>query len=393
MHDDARTSARPSHTMTVLRVAMVLAWAGITVSNLSSPRVAGSRAVLVIAAVGALTVLVAMLANLHRAPPARTTRRALVLLAVQVVAGIVVATDYMFLVAIELPLVLRPRDASIAFALLVAMVMAVGTAMALWGTFFAAPELAGMAWGWQVFFTMLMTAGWLALAFAGGLLAATEARARQEVNRLMAELRLTNRVLADTTRESERLRIARELHDTVGHRLAALGVQLDLESRRAAGESAGSLREARDATQQLLGEVRQVVSAIRQEGAVDLKRALAEMIGGLSTPEVELVVSPGFELHDSAASHALLRCAQEALTNVVRHAHAAHARVELRRDDRGVTLIVRDDGAGAAALCEGHGLRGMRERLAPLGGTLSVETRPGVGVQVTAWVPTGEAAR
>lgn len=393
MHDDARAPVRPSPTMTVLRVAMVLAWVGITVSNLSSPRVGGSRPALVIGSVCAVAVLVAMLASLRRAPHARTTPRTVALLGVQVAAGLLLATDYMFLVAIALPLVLRPREAAIAFAALVALVMAAGTATALWGTFFAAPELSGMSWAWQVALTLLMTAGWLALAFAGGLLAATEARARQEVMRLMSALQLTHRALEETSREAERLRIARELHDSVGHRLAALGVHLDLESRRATGESAASLREARDATQQLLGEVRQVVGAIRQEAPVDLKRALAELIGGLTSLHVELVVSPGFALDDAAAAHALWRCAQEALTNVVRHAQATHARVELRRDERGVTLVVRDDGAGATALREGHGLRGMRERLTPLGGTLQVETRPGVGVQVTAWVPAGEGAR
>lgn len=393
MHDASRDPIRPSRTLLVLRVAMTMAWAGITASSLLSPRVGTQGAgVIALVAVCALVVLIAMLLNLVGAPHVRTTPRALGLLALQVMAGVLVATDYMFLVAIALPLVLKPRDASVGIGVLVGLVMVVGFAEARWGTFFAAPELVGMSWNMQVLLTMLMTAGWLLLAFAGGLLAATEARANREVRRLMSELQLTNRMLADTSREAERLRIARELHDTVGHRLAALGVSLELESHRAEGASAASLREARDATSEMLAEVRDVVGAIRREGAVDLKRELARMITALDSLSVELIVSPGFQLDDAAASHALLRCAQEALTNVVRHSGAVHVRLELRQDERGCTLVVRDDGRGAADLREGHGLRGMRERLLPLGGTLEVDASRGAGVELTARIPAAGGA-
>ncbi len=385
---DARSSPGPSPTLIVLRLALVVAWGLIGFSALVSGRVQGPS-VGAISGTALVVYFAAMWANLAGAPLARAERRALGLVAVQVVSGILIATDFMFLVAIQLPLVLRPRRAVTAFVVVVALVMAVGFAEARFGTFFAAPEFASLEWPQQVWLTMAMTAGWLLLAFAGGLLAATEARARLEIARLASELRLTGHALEDTSREAERLHIARELHDTVGHRLAALGVSLDLESRRVAGESAVALREARDATHDLLGEVRQVVGALRQERPVDLKRAIAQLIGGLESIKVDFTLSPGFELRDPARAHALLRCAQEALTNVIRHSGAARVSIDLRRSDGLVALDVRDDGHGAAAPIEGFGLRGMRERLAPFGGTLTVTSGAGRGFELAVRLPAG----
>lgn len=380
------STARGSRTLLVLRLALTVAWAAIGTSVLVSPRIEGGA--MAVASVAAMLVFITTLwACLWRAPHAHTRALTVVLLMVQVLSGILIATDFMFLVAIELPLVLRERHAAIGFVVLVALVMLVGFAEAAYGTFFAAPELAGMGRSAQVVLTMIMTAGWLLLAFAGGLLAATEIRAAQQVRRLMAELTLTNRALAESTREAERLHIARELHDTVGHRLAALGVMLDLESRRTTDAPAAALREARDATQDLLVEVRHVVSAMRQEQPLDVKRAIAQLVSGMAPLEAELIVSPGFTQPEPAASHALLRCTQEALTNVLRHATASRVRIELRADEHGVSLAVNDDGVGAKQLTEGHGLRGMRERIAPLGGTLSVTTKPGAGCEIVAWLP------
>lgn len=391
MTTDIRPTGSSSPTLAVLRIALLVAWALIGVSALAGGRVQGAG-LLAVCGVALVVFVAAMWAGLDGAPHERHAARVFLLLTVQVVAGILIATDFMFLVAIQLPLVLRPRRAVAAFVALVALVMVVGFGEARFGTFYAAPELAALSWPLQVWITMAMTAGWLLLAFAGGLLAATEARARREIGRLMSELRLTNRALEETSREAERLHIARELHDTLGHRLAALGVSLDLESRRAGDPAAAAFRDARDATHELLGEVRQVVGALRQERSVDLKRAIAQLVGGLGPLEVELRLAPGFELRDPVRAHALLRCAQEALTNVVRHSGAARVRIDLRRDEREVALDVRDDGRGAAAFTEGYGLRGMRERLAPLGGTLTITPGAGSGFALAVRLPAGADA-
>ncbi|MFN8547426.1 MAG: sensor histidine kinase [Candidatus Eisenbacteria bacterium] len=381
-----------SATLLALRIAMTVAWAWIAVTTLVGP---GARSGLALGwqLLGFGGFIVALWANLHRAPRARTTPRIWLLLGVQLLAGITMATDLMLIVAMELPLVLKPRNAVVSFVGLLALFTAVGLAMARAGQFVAAPELAGVPPQLQVGLTLGLVAGWELLAFCGGMLAATEIRARRDVDRLAAALTLANAQLEESSREAERLHIARELHDTVGHRLAALGVSLDLESRRAEGASAASLREARDSTQQLLAEVREVVSAMREEQPIDLKRAIASLISGLGGLEIALSITPDLQVRDAACAHALYRCAQEALTNVLRHAQATRVRVELRQDANFVALAIRDDGEGADPLREGHGLAGMRERLQALGGTIIVETRRGQGFAVVARVPCARAGR
>ncbi len=382
----------PSRTLLALRLAMTVAWGWIAITTLLGARPRGVPTV-VVAALGFAAFLAALWITLLRAPRSRPTALQWVLLGVQAAGAFTLATDLMMLVAMELPLVLRPRVATIAFVSLLAASVLVGLALARAGAFVPAGELAGLSASLQVVLTLGLVAGWQLLAFCGGLLAATEIRARRDVHRLMAALRLANARVEESSREAERLHIARELHDTVGHRLAALGVSLDLESRRAEGASAASLREARDATQQLLAEVRGVVGTMRQERALDLKRAIATLVSNLGALEVDLAISPGLDVRDPATAHALYRAAQEALTNALRHAQATRVRIELRQDARAVTLAVRDDGDGAAGPREGHGLAGMRERLESLGGTLEIETSAGAGFAIVARVPLAQEAR
>jgi signal transduction histidine kinase len=89
---------------------------------------------------------------------------------------------------------------------------------------------------------------------------------------------------------------------------------------------------------------------------------------------------------DPLRAQVLLRCAQEMVTNSVRHAQARNFWLQLRLDENGVALTARDDGRGVDVLQSGNGLRGMAERLRQLGGELKVESSPGAGFSLQAWV-------
>jgi len=212
-----------------------------------------------------------------------------------------------------------------------------------------------------------------------------EAEARAELSRVNAELRAAQVMLSESARTAERLRIARELHDAVGHHLTALSINLEVARHAAPADEA--LERAHGIAKSMLGEVRAVVRAMREERALDLPRALEELSRGVPRPRVHLDIEEGIALDDEALAHALFRCAQEAMTNAARHAGADNLWISLSREPSGIVLVARDDGRGAERVELGSGLSGVRERLGGLGGEMTVESAPGKGLTLRAVVP------
>lgn len=205
----------------------------------------------------------------------------------------------------------------------------------------------------------------------------------------------------------ERLRIARDVHDVVGHSLATISLQAGvaehlLESEDDVDQARAALRTIRQVSRQSLGELSAMLGVLRGEAAAE--RAPTPSLNAIG-PLVERMREAGLrvdvELPGCGAAVpevvgvAGYRIVQEALTNVVRHAGAgARAHVRVVRDGDAVELEVRDDGRGAReGLAEGSGLLGMRERAAAVGGT--VEATPdllGGGFRVRARLPIGVGA-
>jgi signal transduction histidine kinase len=229
-------------------------------------------------------------------------------------------------------------------------------------------------------------------ALGAAQLAVSESRAREELARVNAELTALQALLAESARIGERLRISRELHDSLGHALTALSLQLEVASHLAEGRANEHVAQAREQAKKLMADLRAAVSALREGAALDLRPALAALAGSVSRPRVHLAIPEDIGLHDAARAHALFRCVQEIVTNAVRHARAENLWIGLERD-RGVLMLkARDDGAGTSALAAGHGLIGMRERLEELGGRLEVETGDARGFAVRVFLPVPGAA-
>jgi signal transduction histidine kinase len=195
-------------------------------------------------------------------------------------------------------------------------------------------------------------------------------------------------VIASTARDAERLRISRELHDAWGHELTALGLQLEIASHvTEPGRAKDHVMQAKGLARDLLGKVRDVVSTLREAERCDLKEALEALAQRVPTPAIHVDISPDVRVSAEHA-HALMRCAQEAVTNAVRHSEAANLWLEVTSDGEGVRLVARNDGgARAAAPSPGSGLLGMRERVECLGGRLAVGTGADFGFTVDAWLP------
>ncbi|MEO6772621.1 MAG: sensor histidine kinase [Kofleriaceae bacterium] len=196
-----------------------------------------------------------------------------------------------------------------------------------------------------------------------------------------------------TTRE--RNRIARDIHDSVGHYLTVVHVQIEAARATVTSDptaSSACLGRAQDFAREGLAELRRSVSMLRSG---DLEQrpfglALAALVDdcrgrGL---EIELVVEGPPQPLTPAVEFTLYRAAQEALTNVARHANATQVRCTLRHAAGEVTLTIADDGIGAIATDGGFGLVGLRERAHLVGGSVQITTAPGRGFTVEVRIST-----
>src|SRR5262249_42914618 len=210
------------------------------------------------------------------------------------------------------------------------------------------------------------------------------------VAHLMRREAATRELLVHASRAEERLRIARELHDVIGHHLSALSLNLEvagLELRKPEGHDASRpIEKAQALTRTMLAEVREVVSRMRADEATDLAEALRELVAPIPSPRIHLRLPERLPPVDGARAITMLRCAQECVTNAIRHSSAENLWIELDASAGGLGLRVRDDGTGAPGLAEGHGISGMRERLAALSGRLRLTPGP-PGFEAEAWVP------
>lgn len=248
-------------------------------------------------------------------------------------------------------------------------------------------EVAGYNWFAAVFQSGLYL-GFSTFTFATSLVAKGQAQAREDQRRLNAELRATRVLLAESSRVNERARISRELHDLLGHHLTALSINLEVASHLAEGKAKEHVRQGQQLAKLLLADVRDVVSQMRSDEALDLESALEALVVGVPEPKIELSFSPGFRVNDPKQAQVLLRCAQESITNAIRHARARHLWLTFKRGAEGaIDMDVRDDGEGAAQLSSGNGLNGMRERLAQAGGSVAVSTAPGRGFELHIRLP------
>jgi signal transduction histidine kinase len=249
-------------------------------------------------------------------------------------------------------------------------------------------------------FALIVAAAWLLGYFVGD----RHVYAAQLEERT-AELEQAREELARRAVAEERLRLARELHDVVAHSMSVIAVQSGVGAHVAESrpEEVGKALAAIEATSRAtLEELRRLLGVLRQDsepqaslapvpGLADLDSLLGEVAkAGLA---VRLRVQGTPSPLPAGVDLSAYRIVQEALTNVVKHAGPAQAQVTIGYRDRDVTVEVTDDGRGAAAPAgdgrggTGHGLVGMRERVAAFGGDLEAGPRLGGGFRVAARLP------
>jgi signal transduction histidine kinase len=221
---------------------------------------------------------------------------------------------------------------------------------------------------------------------------AREVAARAQLVAANAELRAVQHILADGGRMAERLRIAQELHDALGHRLTALSLNLEAALQRTEGPAHASVETAQSLARQLLGDVRDIVAQSRARDGVNLSEALHELVGAVPRPHIHLDVAEGLRIADPERAHILLRCTQEIVTNAARHSGADNLWISIKSDGEAFSIQAHDDGRGSASAGGGFGIQGMRERLEKAGGQVHIATQPGRGFDVTALLPVRSGA-
>ena len=223
---------------------------------------------------------------------------------------------------------------------------------------------------------------------------AASAAAAVNTTRSVATDRLRHSIEAS---ERERRRWARELHDDTLQGLGGLQVLLSSALRRSSEELAAAVREAVGQIGEEIGSLRALIMELRpaaldELGLVPAIETLAQRTATLEGLTLETNVELGLERGarlDPEVENTLYRLAQEALTNIVKHAKASRIRMTLIRRDAGVQLIVSDDGAGfdPSDPTDGFGLVGMRERVALTGGSIEIDSKPGRGTTLKADLP------
>lgn len=253
--------------------------------------------------------------------------------------------------------------------------------------------------GWKRFYAT----GWLVSALVGAAaFHQWQGRVRAVENQL-AEAQRTRRAVVERVAAEERLRIARELHDSLTHSISVVKMQSGVAAHlaRKRGEP---VPEALQAIEQAAGdasrELRETLGVLRRDsgereethGLRDLPDLIERIRDAGLITELTTVGTPRPLPHEVDA--AAYRIVQEALTNVTRHAGAATARIQVVYRPEEIEVRIEDDGAGHPGVpaSTGLGLIGMRERAAALGGRLAAQGRPGGGFTVRADLPAVEPA-
>ncbi|MFO0659151.1 MAG: sensor histidine kinase [Polyangiaceae bacterium] len=241
------------------------------------------------------------------------------------------------------------------------------------------------------------------IAFVELAISAWEAKA--EAARLVEELGLANQRLRELSihletlaAERERNRIARDVHDILGHSLTAAHAQLT-------GALAVFSRDTERA-ERMVGTSRDLIS----EGLEGVRASVSALRGGLSRPlldELHRLFStlgeegPTYCIRDHGdtscepkpeVAMALYRATQECLTNALRHAHATHVELTLERSTQGIRLVFEDNGVGPETIIPGSGLRGLEERIAEIGGTVRTSRASSGGFLVEIQAPLTQRA-
>ena len=198
-----------------------------------------------------------------------------------------------------------------------------------------------------------------------------ERELREETGALNRELVATRELLSQTSAQSERVRIARDLHDILGHHMTALILNLEVANHKTEGEGREKVELSLALAKLLLSEIRTAVGELREDDVIDLQQSIGKLVAGIPTLEIDVDFSTAPPIRNVELADALLRCTQEGITNVLRHSDATKCQIAIGLDGDKCVLTVTDNGKPGEEIEPGNGFKGMTERVGAIGGQIS----------------------
>ncbi|MCM2678438.1 histidine kinase [Echinimonas agarilytica] len=316
------------------------------------------RALLYVAFLGLFLALVVY-------PEAQPTRRAKLLLAGQWCIGIAVhalspsilASVLLVIVASELPTVVRGRH-------WIGWLCAMMLFQLAWDLYFA--------WEVKTLFNTLVFFGF-ALFSASSTMARIRARKQQlQLQNLNLELVATQSLLAQKGGSEERLRIARDLHDSIGHQLTALSLNLEHAMHRPPENLNTFLAQTKSEVNNTLNQTREIVREMRHRHQISLISVIESIRQNLPN-DIELRVQGNINIQQATLAEQLAFCIQEGISNALRHGNAKLILIQFHQHKM-LHIDIDDDGLGCTQWHEGSGLIGMKERLNRFSGQVTLNT-------------------
>lgn len=199
-------------------------------------------------------------------------------------------------------------------------------------------------------------------------------RATEEAKRLNKELQATQHLLSEASKLNERTRIARDLHDLLGHHLTALIINLQVAGHITSGEAKDKVKQCYSLAKLLLSDVRDAVSTLRENQSLDIQSMINLMAENIPNLKIHSEIEPELSIDNIDLAKTLLRCIQEAITNCLRHANATELWLKLSHCKGKLLLEIIDNGKIIGKLKLGNGLKGLQERVAELRGEVQFST-------------------
>ena len=197
--------------------------------------------------------------------------------------------------------------------------------------------------------------------------------ANAKAQSLNKELQATQRLLAEASKQNERTRIARDLHDLLGHHLTALIINLQVAGHLSKGEAKSKVDQCHSLAKLLLSDVREAVSTLRENSQLDFRKMVDLMIENIPKLKINYHIDATLNLDDLNLAKALLSCIQESITNSLRHSNGSEFWITMNQEKKFLTLELVDNGQVVGKLIEGNGLAGMKERIEDLQGKLVLD--------------------